>query len=226
MRWQPQRTIGAFFTVNFGAPIGRKIVKQFPHLSFNQRTLFFHHKHGIKPLRKGSNTFRLQRPYQPDFIKRETDFTRPCLIDPQHIKRLAHIEIGFAGSNNSDFALRPRHFNAINPVRTRKSVYCPELMQVQPPFLLLRRVRPTDMQATLRRIKIWHHKLPGIGRNRHRGGRIHRLRHQLHRRPTARKARQRNAEQSEGNNLADARGVENGDHRIDHPEFALMRSCR
>ena len=196
-------------------------------LELDQAALLLDDQQLLEPARKTERAFGLERPAQAHLVEREAEIRRAPLVEPEQVERLAHIEIGLAGGDDADAPARAVEHHAVEAIGARERQRGRQLVIVQPPLLIVRRVGPANIDAALgQRVIARQCDRHARGIERHDGRGIDRLGDADHADPKAGIARERKAELAEVQQLLHARRVDHRHGRRHEIELALMRQRR
>jgi len=173
------------------------VVQLFLELVFEDLALLFHHQDLLQPFGKRARAVRFEWPHATDLVQADADAAAGFLIQPEVDQRLAHVQVRLAGGHDAEARLRRIHHHAVELVGTHVRQTGVPLVIEQTRFLHQRRIRPADVQATLRHDEIFRQDDLGAVRvDIDRSRRFHHVRHALHRYPQAGVAAHRPAVQA------------------------------
>src|SRR6516225_8433682 len=120
------------------------------------------------------------------------------VIDPEIVERLAHVEVGFAGSDDAEPRPRAIDDDAVEPIGAGESQCRVELIFMKPEFLIERLIGPANIQSAWRHLEIvGEHDLDALRADLDRGGTVDSLGDRLEGYPTPGVTRHRPAIEAE-----------------------------
>ena len=91
----------------------RRAVEFLAHLHFDQRALFLDDDDELEPVREFAQLARHERPDAADLEYPQAQRVAARLVDAEIVERLAHVEIGLSGGDDSDLGIagRPKRWS-------------------------------------------------------------------------------------------------------------------
>ena len=129
-------------------PVGRRVVVElFLQLVLDQRPFLLDDKDLFQAIGEGAHAGGLQRPGHADLVDPQPDLGGKSLVDAQILKRLADVEIGFAGGHDPEPRLGAVEDHLVETVVPRERQGGVELVLMEPMLLLQPLVRPADRET-------------------------------------------------------------------------------
>ena len=172
--WHQSDAIFVFLANHAFWLVAGVVVEIFLELALDDAALFFNHQHFALFANEIERGVVGQRPHQADFVDVQAQSMRLLSVDAEQPQRLHQIHVPFAGRDDAVARIGRVKNSAINRIGCGKRKYgC--FLGLKTLFdMRSRQVRPADVQPAGRRIEIRDDEC-GVGRQRNRHCRFHRL---------------------------------------------------
>src|ERR1700746_76776 len=104
-----------------GANVFTPIIELLLELIFDDGAFFLDDEDFLEPLGELPDTLAFERPGHCDLVQAEADLRGMRVVNPEIVERLAHIEVGFAGSHNAEARPGTIDDDAVQPIGARES---------------------------------------------------------------------------------------------------------
>src|SRR5690606_30071164 len=204
----------------------RKVVELLLDLTLDERALLLDDEDLLDAARELTHDLGLERPAHADLQEPDAEIRGGAPVDAEVLERLHHVEMRLAGRHDAEARPRRIDHETVQGVRARERDRGRKLVALEPYFLVVRRIRPANVEAARRHLDLRTDDRELVGRERHDLGRVGDLLRDLQSDPAAGEPRQLESEQSEVDDLLDIRWIQHRNHRVDEREFALVRQRR
>ena len=136
------------------AHISAPVVELFLELVLDQRALLLDDEDLLHALRELPDALALERPCHAHFVDGQADFLGEAVVDAEVFQRLHDVEIGLAGGDDAEAAVRTVDHRAVEVVGPRVGQRRVKLVAVLPLLLHQRFVRPPNIEAARRHLEI------------------------------------------------------------------------
>src|SRR5271165_3936770 len=148
------------------APIVELLLK----LVLDDRALFLDYQYLFESLGEVPDALAFQRPGHRHLVQAEADLGGMRFVNPEIVERLAHVEVGFAGSGDPEPWPRAVDDDSVEPVGACESQRGVKLIFMKAVFLIERLIGPADIQTAGRHLEIiGKHDFDALGADLDRG---------------------------------------------------------
>src|SRR5580704_15821521 len=137
-----------------GANVFTPIVELLLELVLDDGPFLLDDENFLEPLGKMPDALALQRPGHRNLVEAEADLRGMLVVNPEIVERLAHVEVGFAGSDDSEARPGTIDDDAVEPIGACESQCRVKLVFMQPEFLIERLIGPANIQSPRRHLEI------------------------------------------------------------------------
>src|SRR5271155_3740336 len=184
------------------------IVELLLELILDNGAFFLDDEDFLEPLGKMPDALALQRPGHRNLVEAEADLCGMRVVNPEIVERLAHVEVGFAGSDDAEPRPGTVDDDAVQPIGAREGQCRVKLVFMKPEFLIEGLIGPANIQSAGRHLEIvGQHDFGALRADLHRGRTVDCLGDRFKGYPTPGVARHRPAIEAEVEDFLNSRRV-------------------